>query len=803
MPRITISYRRDDSGVITGRIFDRLAAHYGRESVFRDIDNIPPGADFREHIAKVLDESDILLAIVGPRWLGVRGGQTRLDEEADPVRLEIETGLRKQMPVIPVLVLRAAMPRLAQLPDSIKDFAYRQAVQVDAGQDFDIHSARLIRAMDRILQQIPGAPASVLALDEIVEPGELALLPPVEPELVDVTPAPAASGSPPAAEIAAETAAAPAGVAPPVAGDASAIDQAVRRPSAEQRHSRLAVGIAGGVVVGAAAVAAVAVFIWPTAPPDIMALSAAKQTAEAQALVLQAELTAAQKKTASIQDNLDAAQKQAADQEKRLAALQANNDQAAKELTAQKEAATKAQAQVDQLTAQVKALSDQAGRADSAEAAQKQLAAQLSTAQEQLAAAQKSLDQQAAQLKEAEARADKAEKDQKQLATQIAAAQDKGSAAQQQLAAQLSTAQDQLAAAQKSLDQQAGQLKEAQARADKAEQDQKQLATQVAAAQDKGSAAQQLLDRQTGQLSAANARADQAGQDLAAQKDAVAKARTQVDDLQAQVKSLSTQLASEKQGRAEAEASIAQLNDQIGAMQRSQPPSTTTSIAATTLPDPKPAPDGDDSTWSVDQRRQVQADLVALGHLQGTADGNFGPTTRAAIKQFQSFAGDPESGVMTDAEARALHVMAQRLAALVARAEASPDGVAAASIKGSAPRYQRAWAADKGSNGKPDPGEAVYWYGLAAGEGDAKAFTNLGLLLARGQGVPDPDPDDAALLWWAAAARGEMTAMFDLGALWENGIGVAADLGKAKAWYQRAAVKGDTGAQTALKRLGA
>ena len=71
MPRITISYRRDDSLDITGRIFDRLERHFGREAVFRDIDSIPPGADFRRHIDRILDESDIILAIVGPRWIGL------------------------------------------------------------------------------------------------------------------------------------------------------------------------------------------------------------------------------------------------------------------------------------------------------------------------------------------------------------------------------------------------------------------------------------------------------------------------------------------------------------------------------------------------------------------------------------------------------------------------------------------------------------------------------------------------------------------------------------------------------------
>src|SRR5215472_6184838 len=151
MSRITISYRRDDSGVITGRIFDRLVARYGREAVFRDIDDIPIGVDFREHISSVLDASDVVLAVVGPRWIGARG-QGRLANEADPVRVEIEAALRKGVPLIPVLVLRGMMPRADQLPDSIKDFAYRNAIQVDDAQDFVVHMARLTRAMDRILE---------------------------------------------------------------------------------------------------------------------------------------------------------------------------------------------------------------------------------------------------------------------------------------------------------------------------------------------------------------------------------------------------------------------------------------------------------------------------------------------------------------------------------------------------------------------------------------------------------------------------------------------------------------------------
>jgi TPR repeat protein len=643
MPRITISYRRDDSGVITGRIFDRLATHYGRDAVFRDIDSIPPGADFREHISHVLDESDMLLAIVGPKWLGTRGAQTRLDDESDPVRVEIETGLRKKMPVIPVLVLRAAMPRVAQLPDSVKDFAYRHAVHVDAGQDFDVHAARLIRAMDRILRDKAGG----VPVREPDLPGEAILGP--EEDLIVLPPA-----------LIRTEAAAP--LAPPLdIAPMPAVEP--RAPPRERRRSAgIVIGLTAGALLGAVAATVATLSLRPGVPPDIAALATAKQAADGRALSLQAELAGTQKRLATAQDALAAAQKQAADQGTRLSDLQASADQTAKELAAQKDIAGKAQTQIAGLTDQAKALGDQ------------------------------------------------------------------------------------------------------QARADKAESD---------LAVEKKAAAQ------------AQGQRDQAEKDLAAQKDVAAKAQTEADRL-------STQLAAEKKAHQDALDRIAQLT--------AQPASAPSEAAA----QPVTAPPGEtgDSAWTVDQRRDAQIDLKAIGHLQGNADGNFGAATRTAITQFQSFAGDPETGVMTDAERAQLHGLAQRLAVLLSRADTSPDGVAASVVKGAAARYARGWEAQAGSNGAPDPAEAVYWYGLAAADGDSQAYTNLGLLLARGQGVAKPDPAGAAVLWWAAAARGGATAMFNLGAIWEHGIGVAADPAKAKTWYQRAAAKGDASAVAAVKRMG-
>ena len=169
MPRITISYRRDDSGVITGRIFDRLVGHYGRDAVFRDIDNIPLGVDFRKHIEHVFDSTDIVLAIVGPHWIGPSPAENRLGNEADPVRVEIEGALHKNATLIPVLVLGARMPTAGELPETLRDFAYRNAVQLDAGQDFDMHMARLIRGIDGILG-LPEGPASAAVAEPVPRP---------------------------------------------------------------------------------------------------------------------------------------------------------------------------------------------------------------------------------------------------------------------------------------------------------------------------------------------------------------------------------------------------------------------------------------------------------------------------------------------------------------------------------------------------------------------------------------------------------------------------------------------------------
>jgi hypothetical protein len=176
MTRISISYRHADTAAITGRIVDRLAMYYGRESISYDIDNIPFGFDLSHHIREIVRNSDIVIAVVGPHWTGPQPGRQRITYESDPVRVEIETGLREGIPVIPVLVRGTRMPHAAELPDSLRDFAYRTAAQIDPGQNFHTDMSRLIRDIDRrLMERAEEAPpvSSAMHPDAILVPRPL------------------------------------------------------------------------------------------------------------------------------------------------------------------------------------------------------------------------------------------------------------------------------------------------------------------------------------------------------------------------------------------------------------------------------------------------------------------------------------------------------------------------------------------------------------------------------------------------------------------------------------------------------
>src|SRR5437867_3178615 len=97
--RLFLSYRREDSADVTGRLHDRLSAHFGRDAVFMDIDSVPFGVDFRDHLHRWIASCDAVLVMIGDEWLN-----ERLADPADFVRIEVEAALARGIPVVPVLV---------------------------------------------------------------------------------------------------------------------------------------------------------------------------------------------------------------------------------------------------------------------------------------------------------------------------------------------------------------------------------------------------------------------------------------------------------------------------------------------------------------------------------------------------------------------------------------------------------------------------------------------------------------------------------------------------------------------------
>ena len=147
MAAIFVSYRRKDSDAAAGRICDRLRTHFGDDQVFQDVETIPPGVDFREFVARKLDHCDVLLVVMGDDWLGATGETRRIDRPEDLVRLEVETALQRNIPVIPVLVGSKAVPGEAELPDTLKNLAYRNGVEMRSDGSFDGQMAKLLAAI--------------------------------------------------------------------------------------------------------------------------------------------------------------------------------------------------------------------------------------------------------------------------------------------------------------------------------------------------------------------------------------------------------------------------------------------------------------------------------------------------------------------------------------------------------------------------------------------------------------------------------------------------------------------------------
>ncbi|MEM9090789.1 MAG: toll/interleukin-1 receptor domain-containing protein [Cyanobacteria bacterium P01_F01_bin.53] len=151
---IFISYRRSDSGDLTGRIHDRLVDHFGRGAVFQDVDAIPYGVDFQAYLNERVGKARVVLAVIGPAWLETLLAREKLARaetaDLDWVRLELETAIAHNIPVIPVLAGGVTMPSAEQLPDDLRSLATFHSALARPNPDFHVDMNRLVHRLEEL-----------------------------------------------------------------------------------------------------------------------------------------------------------------------------------------------------------------------------------------------------------------------------------------------------------------------------------------------------------------------------------------------------------------------------------------------------------------------------------------------------------------------------------------------------------------------------------------------------------------------------------------------------------------------------
>jgi hypothetical protein len=155
---VFISYRRADSEHVVGRLYEHLTSNFGPNAIFKDVDSLVHGHDFRIQLEASLNACLVFVCVMGDQWAGPPDAHPRsIDNSDDFVRIEVETALRRKIPLIPVFVRGLRMPAADYFPPSLKDLAFQLGMPLRPDPDFGIDVARLMKSITGLLDKQLGA----------------------------------------------------------------------------------------------------------------------------------------------------------------------------------------------------------------------------------------------------------------------------------------------------------------------------------------------------------------------------------------------------------------------------------------------------------------------------------------------------------------------------------------------------------------------------------------------------------------------------------------------------------------------
>jgi len=151
MKKIFISYRRAEAEFAAGALARDLREYFGEEHVFRDKEDIGGGEVWKQQIISTISSDAVMLVLIGIDWLEAKNeqGVRRLDDQEDPIRMEIAGGLARGAKVIPVLLEEAAMPDLADLPPDLRGLTQFNALRLRDG-DWQYDLSKILKTLEKI-----------------------------------------------------------------------------------------------------------------------------------------------------------------------------------------------------------------------------------------------------------------------------------------------------------------------------------------------------------------------------------------------------------------------------------------------------------------------------------------------------------------------------------------------------------------------------------------------------------------------------------------------------------------------------
>lgn len=162
MAKIAISYRRSDQPAVAHLLYERLKTRYvpifGDHAVYIDVIDGRHGEDYDVQFNNALKQCAVMLAIMGPNWVGgSEPGHSRITDSDDPIRKELEIARQLGIPILPVLVEGAEMVKASKLPKELKNLPKINAAHVQTGRHLARDVQDLIDHLDKRLD-VAGAP---------------------------------------------------------------------------------------------------------------------------------------------------------------------------------------------------------------------------------------------------------------------------------------------------------------------------------------------------------------------------------------------------------------------------------------------------------------------------------------------------------------------------------------------------------------------------------------------------------------------------------------------------------------------